>query len=107
MKWVKARLPTMQEASVQGHQRAVLGIEIQGSISPFTSVILHLKSRAFCYYIRPCIFAKSGPQSQRTIGIVIVVVAIRVDILEIIVVVVIRGTKPPPHRQQAHYQLHT
>ena len=33
--------------------------------------------------------------------------AIRVDILEIIVVVVIRGTKPPPHRQQAHYQLHT
>jgi hypothetical protein len=40
-------------------------------------------------------------------GKVSAVAAIRVDIPEIIVVVVIRGTKPPPHRQQAHYQLHT
>ena len=50
---------------------------------------------------------KAGPHTSTVIGIVIVVVAIRVDSLEIIVVVVIRGTKPPPHRQQAHYQLHT
>lgn len=97
----------MQEASVQGHQRAVLGIETQGSISPFTSVILHLKSRAFCYYIRPCIFAKSGPQSQRTIGIVIVDCAIRSDTAEVIVVVVIRRTKAPPNRPKADFQKYT
>lgn len=45
MKWDKAHSPTMQEASVQGHQRAVLGIETQGSTTPFTSVVFHLKSR--------------------------------------------------------------
>ena len=50
---------------------------------------------------------KAGPHTSRVIGVIVIVVAIRIDITEVIVVVVIRGTKPPPHRQQAHYQLHT
>ena len=50
---------------------------------------------------------KAGPHTSTVIGNVIVVEAIRVDKLEKTVVAVIRGTKPPPHRQQAHYQLHT
>lgn len=42
---------------------------------------------------------KAGPHTSTVIGIATGVVAIRVDILEINVAVVIRGTKPPPHRR--------
>ena len=45
---------------------------------------------------------KAGPQPTRIIGIVIVVVAIRPDNNEIVVVIVIRGTKAPPNRQRTH-----
>ena len=42
---------------------------------------------------------KAGPQPTRIIGIVIVAVAIRPDNNEIVVVIVIRGTKAPPNRR--------
>lgn len=43
--------------------------------------------------------SKAGPHTSTVTGRVSAAVAIRVDILEIIAVVVNRGTKPPPHRR--------
>ena len=42
---------------------------------------------------------KAGPHTSTVIGTGTAGAAIRVDILETIVVAVIRGTKPPPHRR--------
>ena len=90
----------MQEASVREHQGAVLGISTQGSISPFTSVVFHLKTKIGSLLLHVTVYyAKSGPHTRRVVGVIVVVVAsVRIDITEIIAVVVIRGTKPPPHR---------
>ena len=100
MKWAMAHSPTMQEASVQGHQRAVLGIGYprkylsfcEGRLSP------EIQSRVSVTPFDLAI-AKSGPQASRVVSVVVVDVAVVVDIAEVIVVVVIRGTQPPPHRR--------
>ena len=99
MKRDMARSPAMQEASVQGHQGAVLGIFTQGSVSPFASVVFHLGR------IKPAPLlhltshkAKSGGHRRRPGGIIVVVVAARVDFAEIVIVVVVGGTEPRPHR---------
>ncbi len=78
---------------------AVLGIFTQGSISPFTSVVFHLKTKAGSLLLHVTVYyAKSGPHTRRVVGVIVVVASVRIDITEIIAVVVIRGTKPPPHR---------
>lgn len=100
MKWAMAHSPTMQEASVQGHQRAVLGIGYprkylsfcEGRLSP------EIQSRVSVTPFDLAI-AKSGPQPTRIVSVVIAVVAVVVDNAEIVIVVVIRGTKAPPHRR--------
>ena len=90
----------MQEASVREHQGAVLGISTQGSVSPFASVVFHLDR------IKPAPLlhltshkAKSGGHRRRPRGIVVVVVAAGVDFAEIVIVVVVGGPQPRPHRQ--------
>ena len=43
--------------------------------------------------------AKSGPHPSGIVSVVVVVASVCVDISEVIAVVVVRGTQPPPHRR--------
>ena len=83
----------MQAASVLEHQRAVFGLMDQGSTSPFAKVVFHLSVTPF----DPAL-AKSGRDAPRVVGVIVVVAAAGVDGPEIVIVVVIRGPEPPPHR---------
>ncbi len=80
----------------------------QGSTSPFAKVVFHLKSKSRVS-VTPfdLAIAKSGPHATRIVGVIVVVVAVRIDNEEVIVVVVIRGTKEPPHRRRTNYQRYT
>ena len=80
----------------------------QGSTSPFAKVVFYLKSKSRVS-VTPfdLAIAKSGPHATRIVGVIVVVVAVRIDNEEVIVVVVIRGTKEPPHRRRTNYQRYT
>ena len=80
----------------------------QGSTSPFAKVVFHLKSKSRVS-VTPfdLAIAKSGAHATRIVGVIVVVVAVRIDNEEVIVVVVIRGTKEPPHRRRTNYQRYT
>ena len=48
------------------------------------------------------VFVKSGADPRRVVRIVVVVASVRIDVAEIIAIVVVRGAEPPPHSRTAH-----
>jgi len=83
----------MQEASVQTHQKDCFAVKPAGSISPFTKVrfifsttLINLSHKWFC---------EIRSHAIGIISVVIVGVAVRVDIAEIVAVVVISRPLPP------------
>ena len=67
-----------------------------GSVPPFTMVF---SSPKLLFVTNPNGICEIRSHAIRIVSVVIVGVAVGVDIAEIVVVVVIRGTQPPPGRQ--------